>query len=148
MADTVYQIIREQASVFVGIGENIAELSLQTVHQAEHEQKIIALQESKRQLYEQYIFGELALEVYMDRKAELDNLLVREKQVHHAILTQVKQREHCHAIHAKRQEVLHAINSVDSLTPELSEALIKRIYVFPENRVEIEYVTEDIFEKG
>lgn len=148
LADTVYQIIREQVSVFVGVGENMAELSLQTVHQAEHEQKIIALQESKRQLYEQYIFGELALEVYMDRKAELDNLLVREKQVHHAILTQVKQREHCHAIHAKRQEVLHAINSVDSLTPELSEALIKRIYVFPENRVEIEYVAEDIFEKG
>lgn len=54
-------------------------LDLQTVQQAEHEEKLRAIQDSKRQLYEQYALGEIDLETYRSQKALYDAELVQAK---------------------------------------------------------------------
>ena len=66
-------------------------LDLQTVQQAEHEEKLRSIQDSKRHLYEQYALGEIDLETYRTRKAVYDTELVQAKNVHAVITAQTKQ---------------------------------------------------------
>ncbi len=57
----------------------------------EYEEKLRFIQDSKRQLYEQYALGEIDLETYQERKAVYDAELVQAKNVHAAITAQTKQ---------------------------------------------------------
>lgn len=119
--------------------------NLQSVQEAEHEKKLRTLQDSKRQLYEQYALGEIDLETYKARKEEFDIALVKEKNVHTAIAAQMKKAQSDYDAKVKRDEIIQEITSANSLTNSLVNLLIKKVYVFPENRIEIEYVTQDFF---
>ena len=103
------------------------------------------MQDSKRQLYEQYALGEIDLETYKARKEEFDIALVKEKNVHTAIAAQMKKAQSDYDAKVKRDEIIQEITSANSLTNSLVNLLIKKVYVFPENRIEIEYVTQDFF---
>lgn len=61
----------------LGIDGSKDKLDLQTVQQAEHEDKLRAIQDSKRQLYERYALGEIDLETYRSQKAVYDAELVQ-----------------------------------------------------------------------
>lgn len=145
LEQAVFQIIQTQVSAALGIDSSKDQLELQTVQQAEHEKKLLALQDSKRLLYEQYAFGEIDLDTYKARKAEYDAELVREKNVHAAITAQAKQAQSDYESKLKRQDVMREISSTDHLTDMLVEMLIKKVYVFPGDRIEIEYTTKDLF---
>ena len=43
----------------------------------------------------------------------------------------------------KRQEIVQEVGSADILTQSLIDRLISKVYVFPGDRIEIEYVTQD-----
>ena len=43
------------------------------------------------------------------------------------------------------RELADEINEADKLTQALAERLIKRVYVFPNNRVEVEYIPRSFF---
>ena len=103
------------------------------------------MQDSKRQLYEQYTFGEIDIDTYKARKAEYDAELVREKNVHAAITAQAKQAQSDYESKLKRHEIMREISSTDHLTSTLVDMLIKKVYVFPRDRIEIQYVTQDFF---
>ena len=45
-----------------------------------------------------------------------------------------------------RQEIVHSIAEADALTSELTDLLIEKVYVFPDNRIEIVYKVHDLFE--
>lgn len=107
--------------------------------------KLCALQDSKRKFYEQYVLGEIDLETYKARKEEFDITLVKEKNVHTAIAAQIKKAQSDYEAKVKRDEIIQEIASADSLTNSLVDLLIKKEYVFPGNRIEIEYVIQDFF---
>ena len=86
MADleqAVLETIRAQMCPALGIDSSKDKLNLQTVQQAEHEEKLRSIQDSKRQLYEQYALGEIDLETYQERKAVYDAELVQALQISH-----------------------------------------------------------------
>lgn len=141
----VRQTLRTQIHSALGVDTTKDKLDLQTVQEAEHGKKLRALQDSKRQLYEQYALGEIDLETYKSRKEELDAALVKEKNVHTAIAAQTKKAQSTYEAKVKRDEIIQEIAGADSLTNSLVDLLIKKVYVFPENRIEIEYVTQDFF---
>ena len=118
-------------------------LDLQTVQQAEHEDKLRAIQDSKRQLYERYALGEIDLETYRSQKAVYDAELVQAKNVHAAITAQTKQIQSDYEARLKQREIVQEVGSTDVLTQSLIDRLINRVYVFPGDRIEIEYVTQD-----
>ena len=71
MADleqVVFETIRAQMCPALGIDGSKDKLDLQTVQQAEHEDKLRAIQDSKRQLYERYALGEIDLKPTGHRK--------------------------------------------------------------------------------
>lgn len=121
-------------------------LDLQTVQQAEHEEKLRSIQDSKRHLYEQYALGEIDLETYRTRKAVYDTELVQAKNVHAVITAQTKQIKSDYEIKLKQQEIMQEVGNANMLTKALIDRLINKVYVFPGDRIEIEYATQDFLE--
>lgn len=98
---------------------------------------------AKRQLYERYALGEIDLETYRSQKAVYDAELVQAKNVHAAITAQTKQIQSDYEARLKQREIVQEVGSTDVLTQSLIDRLINRVYVFPGDRIEIEYVTQD-----
>lgn len=149
MADleqVVFETIRAQMCPALGIDSNKDKLDLQTVQQAEHEEKLRSIQDSKRHLYEQYALGEIDLETYRTRKAVYDTELVQAKNVHAVITAQIKQIKSDYEIKLKQQEIVQEVGNANMLTKALIDRLINKVYVFPGDRIEIEYATQDFLE--
>ena len=149
MADleqVVFETIRAQMCPALGIDSNKDKLDLQTVQQAEHEEKLRSIQDSKRHLYEQYALGEIDLETYRTRKAVYDTELVQAKNVHAVITAQTKQIKSDYEIKLKQQEIVQEVGNANMLTKALIDRLINKVYVFPGDRIEIEYTTQDFLE--
>lgn len=146
MADleqAVFETIRAQMCPALGIESNKDNLNLQTVQQAEHEEKLRSIQDSKRQLYKQYALGEIDMEAYQECKAVYDAELVQAKNVHAVITAQTKQIKSDYEVKLKQREIVQEVSSVDTLTQALIDWLISKVYIFPGDRIEIEYVTHD-----
>ena len=108
-----------------------------------HEDKLRSIQDSKRQLYEQYALGEVDLETYQERKAVYDADLVQARNVHAAITAQTRQIQSDYEAKLKQREIVQEVGSADTLTQALIDRLISKVYIFPGDRIEIEYVTQD-----
>ena len=108
--------------------------------------KLRSIQDSKRHLYEQYALGEIDLETYRTRKAVYDTELVQAKNVHAVITAQTKQIKSDYEIKLKQQEIMQEVGNANMLTKALIDRLINKVYVFPGERIEIEYATQDFLE--
>lgn len=148
LEQTVFEIIRTQMTPVLGIDTNKDKLDLQTVQQAEHEEKLRSIQNSKRQLYERYALGEIDLETYRTEKEKYDAELVKAKNVHATIAAQTKQIQSDYEARLRNREIVQELGSADTLTQELIDRLVKKIYLFPGDRIEIEYITQDLFGTG
>ena len=123
MADleqVVFETIRAQMCPALGIDSNKDKLDLQTVQQAEHEEKLRSIQDSKRYLYEQYALGEIDLETYRTRKAVYDTELVQAKNVHAVITAQTKQIKSDYEIKLKQQEIVQEVGAENAFIFGLS----------------------------
>ena len=57
-----------------------------------------------------------------------------------------KQKQEEQARHDNRQEAARAVFNSEGLTAELTDLLIDRVLVYPDNRIEIAYKIKDIFD--
>ncbi len=148
LEQVVFQIIQAQMIPALGIDSDKDKLELQTIRQEEHEKKLRTLQDSKRQLYEKYVFGEIDLETYKAEKAKYDAELIREKNIHNTIVMQTKLAQETYEAQRNRWQIKAEIEKVSGLTQSLADMLIQKVFVFPGNRIEIQYVTQDLFQNG
>lgn len=149
METAVFQIIRAQVDTVLGVdGDGKDSLDLQMVQQSEYEKKVQILQDAKRLLYEQFALGEIDLGTYKEQKARYDAELVRVKNVCTMAAAQTKQAQADYEAKVKRREIIKEVSKADSLTQSLIDALIDKVYIFPENRIEIVYKMQDVFDTG
>ena len=113
---------------------------------SEYEQQIEELQDGKRLLYERYLLGEIDLDTYKAEKAACDELLLKTKNAYAVVLAQAKQKQEEQTRHDNRQEAARAVFNSEGLTAELTDLLIDRVLVYPDNRIEIAYKIKDIFD--
>ena len=123
-----------------------AKVDLTSVQQEEHAKKLLALQDEKRNLYEQYTLGEIDIDTYKERKSELDNRITVEKNVGAVITEEAKSARADYEESVRQKKIADELNAADTLTKALVDLLIKRVYVFPDNRIEIEYLSSSPFE--
>lgn len=71
--------------------------------------------------------------------------MIQVKNVKEAISAQTKQAQNDYDNAIRRQHIIQEISKASSLTPSIADALIKRVFIFPENRIEIEYAVQDMF---
>lgn len=148
LEQVVFQIIQAQMIPALGIDSDKDKLELQTIRQEEHEKKLRTLQDSKRQLYEKYVFGEIDLKTYKAEKAKYDAELIREKNIHNTIVMQTKLAQETYEAQRNRRQITAEIEKAGGLTQSLADMLIQKVFVFPGNRIEIQYVTQDLFQSG
>lgn len=139
---TVFDTIRSQAQCFIDTDADIkirAEKSALELNG--YEQKLKLLQESKRELYEQYILGILDIDTYKSKKAELEIQLADMKHLCSVVADKAKTAQEDYEESIKNAEIAASIDGADSLTKALVDQLVERVYVFPNNRIEIKYAT-------
>lgn len=132
-------ILSKQAQVILNI-DSVAEagtLDIQLAKQAEYAAKVEAYMEHKRELYERFVLRELDAERYKAEKDRMDIDLNRLRQLHSALAVQTAQAQFDERSKNIRKQLAQEISGAGCLTTELAEALIERVYVYPENQVQI-----------
>ena len=112
---------------------------------SEYEKQLEDLKGQKQALFEQYLLGQTELDTYKSQKAVYDAEILKVKNAYAAVTAQAKLKREEQARQSSRQEIAHSIAEADVLTSELTDLLIEKVYVFPDNRIEIVYKVHDFF---
>ena len=134
----VFDTIRAQASCVLG-NRDLGAAELSAAHQAEHTKRLCDLQERKRELYEQFVLGEIGGDEYKARKSETDVLIADVKNIIAAAAVQAKSAREEYEASQRQKKIVDELKAADTITSSIVDLLIKRVYVFPDNRIEIEY---------
>ena len=113
---------------------------------SEYEKQLETLKDQKQALFERYLLGQIELDTYKSEKAVYDAEILKVKNAYAAVTAQAKLKREEQARQSSRQEIVHSIAEADVLTSELTDLLIEKVYVFPDNRIEIIYKVHDLFE--
>lgn len=140
----VFDTIRAQTSCVLGSCD-LSSAELSASHQAEHTKRLCGLQERKRELYEQFVLGEIDGDEYKARKSEMDVLIADVKNIIAAAAEQVKSAREEYEESMRQKKIADELKAANVLTKSLVDLLIKRVYVFPDNRIEIEYLSRSFF---
>lgn len=140
----VFDTISAQASCVLG-NRDLGSAELYASHQAEYTKRLCDLQERKRELYEQFVLGEIDGDEYKARKSETDVLIADVKNIIAAAAEQAKSVRKEYEESLWQKKIADELNAADTLTYSLVDLLIKRVYVFPDNRIEIEYLSRTFF---
>ena len=147
LEQAVFQILKTQLAVSLPLNaDGTVHMGAVISERSEYEKQIEALQDSKQALFEQYIMDEIDMETYKSQKAAYDATILKTKNAYAAIAAQAKQKQEEQARQSSRQEISKAITDAEGLTTELVDLLIEKVYVFPDNRIEIAYKVQDLFE--
>ena len=113
---------------------------------SEYEKQLEVLKDQKQALFERYLLGQIELDTYKSEKAVYDAEILKVKNAYAAVTAQAKLKREEQARQSSRQNIVHSIAEADVLTSELTDLLIEKVYVFPDNRIEIVYKVHDLFE--
>lgn len=91
---------------------------------------------------------EIGADAFKAQKAELDDELARLKQVHAAVIAQVERSRGDEKTKRARIDLAQEVSVASGLTAGLADALIDRVYVSPENQVEIIWKIKDFCGEG
>ncbi len=99
--------------------------------------------ERKRALYERFVLKEIGADAFKAEKAMLDGELARLKQIHAAVTAKVERSRGDEKTKRARIELAQEVSVASGLTAGLADALIDRVYVYPDNQVEIVWKMKD-----
>lgn len=134
----VYTVLKTQAQIILGAADlNASSIDALSAKHAGYSQQICDMQEQKRVLFEQMILGELSEPKYREKKAALDNELVRLKEMQSALSSQLSQVRVNEETKNANRALARKVVDIGQLSTELVDALIERVYVYPGQNVEI-----------
>jgi len=104
------------------------------------------LENDKQNLFERFVMGEIDMDTYKAEKFAYDEIITRTNNAFAAIATQAKLKQEEQERQNSRGEIWSAITESTGLTPELTDLLIEKVMVYPDNRFDIIYKVKDLFE--
>jgi len=141
----LFEILSKQAQVILNVADlsNAGRLDVQLAEQAEYDKQIENYLDQKRVLYEQFILKQITMEDYKIQKAAVDSELDRLRTIHSSLKVQTSQMEMDEKSKSARTELAREVVGAGGLTAGLADALIDRVYVYPNNQVEIVWKMKD-----
>jgi DNA invertase Pin-like site-specific DNA recombinase len=112
---------------------------------AEYDRQIEGLLDDKLRLYERYLHGEVERDAYKAEMFVYDERLRKMKNARSAWMAHAEQTKEADERRQNRERAIREVAEAGKLTDALSELLIEKVFVFPGNRIEIAYKTQDIF---
>ena len=149
LEESLYHIVSQQARVILNI-EHLSSanlLDVQTTELSDYAKHIEMLKDQKRVLYEQFLMREISLDDYKRMKAKIDMDISHLEQSYSLLRTKANQVQMDERRKMARSKMARKISEADALTAELTDALFERIYVYPGNRLDIEWKIKDFCEE-
>ena len=145
LEEAVLLTLKKQLEILLPVHED-GTIHLETVVAkcSEYEKQLEALNDQKRSLFEMYLLEQIKLDAYKAEKAVYDAEILKIKNAYAAATAQAKLKQKEQARQSRRQEIEHSIAKADRLTSELADLLIEKVYVFPDNRIEIVYKVHNL----
>ena len=141
----LYEVMSRQAAVILDIDPigGFRELTRKLARQTGYEAQIQACNDSKLELYERFLRQEITLEEYREQKAVYDVKLKDLNRQHSALAVVTRQMQ----MDSDKKNSLHQtaweVSAETGLTKALAEKLIDKVYIYPDNRVEISWKIRD-----
>ncbi len=141
----LYEILSKQAQVILNVADlsNAGQLDIQLAEQAEYDKQINRCLDQKRILYEQFILKQITMEDYKSQKSAVDSELDRLREIRSNLKVQTSQMEMDEKAKSARTELAREVVRAGGLTAGLADTLIERVYVYPNNQVEIVWKMKD-----
>ena len=134
----VYSVLKKQAQIILGAADGDADgLEALSAKQAGYGQQISKIQEQKRVLFEQIVLHELSEQEYRMKKGVLDAELTRLQEVKAVLSTQLSQRQADEQTKNANRLLAEKVVDIGKLNTELVDMLIDRVYVYPQQNIEI-----------
>lgn len=135
----LFDIISKQAQVILNINnlEDNGVMELYSEREAEYIKLIDSCHDSKRALYERFVLREISEEEYQALKSEVDAKLSCLNRTYVAIASKTAQIRTSNTAKAKTREIAESASRKTRLTRALADLLIDKVYVYPENHIEI-----------
>lgn len=141
---SIFETLKKQVQLIYPDGIVCAEVQA-TGKQSDYEQQLTELQSEKMRLYECYVAGDLTAADYRKKKQDVDTMILKVKNICSALALQSKKEQEQHDELVQRQQIIRDVTSADKLTQELADILIERVYVYTDQRIEIQYKIQDLF---
>ena len=144
LEEIVFQMISKQIEIIIN-SKQTDNIEIQTTQKIELQKQVKLYQQKKKLFYEQYIEGKLIEEQFSKINLELTKELEPIQNKLEEIDFQLQYSQ-------KRDSFQNQIEKIvkydfHSLTKELVDIFIDKIYVFKENRIEVKWKIEDFLQK-
>lgn len=141
----LYEIIRKQAAIILNVDDNgdFNLLSVKLAEQSRYEKQIQDFYDMKRRLYEQYVLKEIDFAAYSEQNAAFDGRLADIERVHSDIAATTTQMLMSGEEKSKLRKLAGDATTESTLTQALADALIDKVYIFPDNQIEIAWKIQD-----
>ncbi|MCL2387152.1 MAG: hypothetical protein FWC89_06330 [Defluviitaleaceae bacterium] len=110
-----------------------------------YERQLNEQRNKKRELYERYVGREINTEEYLQLKTDADTAYGQLEQSYAAWKKHTDQVTTQQVLGNKVLEVAEKISSEPTLTVTLADLLIDKVFVYPDNQVEVEWKASEIF---
>ena len=140
----VFDSIRCQIEATLGTTAGADEIQPQAQQQIELEKQLQFIRLRKRELFERFVSGELDQDAYMTEKQSCDNELQQIQNTMRMIAARQQETQE----NMETEAIRHEVMSAESLTQAIAEKVIKKVTVFHDHRIEIEYAVQDFLKGG
>ena len=145
LEDLLYEIINKQAQIILnadGLGKT-ENLPLHIEQQSEYEKRIEMCREEKRRLYEGLILGTVTAETYKADKTAIDTELKHLNRAFDSLKAETAVMVAAKTLDAELRHYAEMTSVEGKLSKTLVDLLINKVYVYPDNRVEIDWKVAD-----
>ncbi len=145
METMIYNILKKQAEIILN-AENIdSQKSDVTIDSNEALLKIQQLKNDKKILYERFVDNEISIDIYKDLKRSLDRNLIELENLSSTLEVENKVLLKNKATAKMNVDFANLITKENLLTQKLIDLLIDKIFIYPDKRIEINFLVEDFF---
>ncbi|MGL6200400.1 MAG: recombinase family protein [Lachnospiraceae bacterium] len=138
----IFAEIQNQAKNFLNAMENTDESISQEKlsHQcSRYNKQISEYSQTKLNLYEDYVLGEITSENYTTERDEIDKKIIMLNQSESATAIRLKQSKEIQKLSDNLLDISQKVIKSDKLTHSLVELLIDRVYVYPDKNFKIHW---------
>ena len=142
--EIVFQMILKQIEIIIN-SKQTDNIEIQTTQKIELQKQVKLYQQKKKLFYEQYIEGKLIEEQFSKINLELTKELEPIQNKLEEIDFQLQYSQKRDSFQNQIEKIVK--HDFHSLTKELVDIFIDKIYVFKENHIEVKWKIEDFLQK-
>ncbi len=137
----IFAMIKKQAETILNTNVEVEKIDYSVL--SEYEKEIDFLKNKKVSLYESFLRNEISIDEYKNNKTICDEKLVELKNIYDIQKTRANTFEELSTIGQKNTEFAEEVVSQNKLTEKLVDVLIDKVFVFPDNKIEVRWKSKD-----